>query len=95
MSSMSILAFFLILNAITCILYGIDKWKAIHGAWRIREITLLTWTALGGSLGAFLGMHLFHHKTRHKKFRLLTPFFLAVHLLILAWLIVHDIGFGK
>lgn len=72
---MSILALFLILNAITCILYGIDKWKAIHGAWRIREATLLTWTALGGSLGAFLGMHLFHHKTRHKKFRLLVPSF--------------------
>lgn len=53
MSSMTILALFLILNAITCILYGIDKWKAIHGAWRIREVTLLTWTALGGSLGAF------------------------------------------
>ena len=50
MSSMTILALFLILNAITCILYGIDKWKAIHGAWRIREVTLLTWTALGGSL---------------------------------------------
>lgn len=37
MSGMTILALFLILNAITCILYGIDKWKAIHGAWRIRE----------------------------------------------------------
>ena len=46
MSSMTILALFLILNAITCILYGIDKWKAIHGTWRIREVTLLTWTAL-------------------------------------------------
>lgn len=54
MSSMTILALFLILNAITCILYGIDKWKAIHGAWRIREVTLLTWTALGGSLGLSL-----------------------------------------
>ena len=53
MSSMTILALFLILNAITCILYGIDKWKAIHGAWRIREVTLLTWAALGGSLGAW------------------------------------------
>lgn len=48
MSSMSILALFLILNAITCILYGIDKWKAIHGAWRIREVTLLTLEDLWG-----------------------------------------------
>ena len=89
MSSMSILAFFLILNAITCILYGIDKWKAIHGAWRIREATLLTWTALGGSLVAFLGMHLFHHKTRHKKFRLLVPLFMVIHLSLIAWLAVN------
>ena len=91
MSRMTILALFLILNGITCIFYGIDKWKAIHGAWRIREVTLLTWAALGGSLGAFLGMHLFHHKTRHKKFRLLIPFFLAVHLMLLAWLIMDSI----
>lgn len=91
MSRMTILSLFLILNAITCILYCIDKWKAIHGAWRIREVTLLTWAALGGSLGAFLGMHLFHHKTRHKKFRLLIPFFLAVHLILLAWLIMDSI----
>lgn len=89
MSSMSILALFFILNAITCILYGIDKWKAIHGAWRIREVTLLTWTALGGSLGAFLGMHLFHHKTRHKKFRLLVPLFMVIHLSLIAWLAVN------
>lgn len=95
MSPITIIVILFIMNAITCILYGIDKWKAIHGAWRISEMALLAWAALGGSLGAFLGMHLFHHKTRHKKFRLLTPFFLAVHLLLLAWLIVHDIGFGK
>lgn len=91
MSSMSILALFLILilNAITCILYGIDKWKAIHGAWRIREVTLLTWAALGGSLGAFLGMYLFHHKTRHKKFRVLVPLFTVIHLSLIAWLVVN------
>ena len=87
MSSMTILALFL--NAITCILYGIDKWKAIHGAWRIREVTLLTWAALGGSLGAFLGMHLFHHKTRQKKFRLLVPLFMVIHLSLIAWLAVN------
>ena len=89
MSSMTILALFLILNAITCILYGIDKWKAIHGAWRIREVTLLTWAALGGSLGAFLGMHLFHHKTRHKKFCILVPLFMVIHLSLILSLVVN------
>lgn len=60
-----------------------------HGAWRIREVTLLTWAALGGALGAFLGMHLFHHKTRHKKFRLLVPLFMVIHLSLIAWLAVN------
>lgn len=86
MSPITIIVILFIMNAITCILYGIDKWKAIHGAWRIREVTLLTWAALGGSFGAFLGMHLFHHKTRHKKFRLLVPLFMAMHLSLIAWL---------
>ena len=78
MSGMIIFALFVILNGITCILYGIDKWKAIHGAWRISEIALLTWAALGGSLGAFLGMHFFHHKTRHKKFMITLPVFILL-----------------
>ena len=89
MSGMIIFALFVILNGITCILYGIDKWKAIHGAWRISEIALLTWAALGGSLGTFLGMHFFHHKTRHKKFRLLVPLFMVIHLSLIAWLAVN------
>lgn len=89
MSSMTILALFLILNAITCILYGIDKWKAIHGAWRISEMALLTWAALGGSFGAFLGMHLFRHKTRHKKFCILVPLFMVIHLSLIAWFVAN------
>ena len=60
-----------------------------HGAWRISEIALLTWAALGGSLGAFLGMHFFHHKTRHKKFRLLVPLFMVIHLSLIAWFAVN------
>lgn len=84
-----IAAILLIVNAITCILYGIDKWKAIHGAWRIREMTLLTWAALGGSFGAFLGMYLFHHKTRHKKFCILVPLFMVMHFSFIAWFAVN------
>lgn len=42
MSPITIIVILFIMNAITCILYGIDKWKAIHGAWRISEMALLT-----------------------------------------------------
>ena len=52
-------------------------------------MALLTWAALGGSFGAFLGMHLFHHKTRHKKFCILVPLFMVIHLSLIAWLAVN------
>lgn len=49
-------------------LYGLDKWKAVHGRWRISERTLLLAALAGGFAGALTGMYFFHHKTRHKKF---------------------------
>ncbi len=48
---------------------GIDKKRAIRGAWRIPEASLFTAALLGGSLGCTLGMHFFRHKTRHWYFR--------------------------
>lgn len=61
--------YIIILNLINFILYGIDKYKARHNKWRISEKTLLTLSVLAG-LGGFLGMEIFHHKTREKKFYL-------------------------
>lgn len=54
-------------------LYGLDKWKAVHGRWRIRERTLLFIAAAGGSVGAFLAMRFFRHKTRHVSFQFGVP----------------------
>ncbi|MDU3009965.1 MAG: DUF1294 domain-containing protein [Peptoniphilus harei] len=59
----------IILNLINFILYGIDKYKAKHNLWRISEKTLLTLSVLAG-VGGILGMEIFHHKTREKKFYL-------------------------
>ena len=61
--------YIIILNLINFVLYGIDKYKARHNKWRISEKTLLTLSVLAG-LGGFLGMEIFHHKTREKKFYL-------------------------
>jgi uncharacterized membrane protein YsdA (DUF1294 family) len=75
--------FLLILAAVNLfafLLYGVDKAKAKKGAWRIPEATLLLAAALGGSLGALLGMELFRHKTKHLKFRVLVPLCLIVHI---------------
>ena len=63
-------------------LYGLDKLKAKKGLWRIRESTLLLVAALGGSVGALLGMTLFRHKTKHWKFRILVPLFLILHIVL-------------
>lgn len=76
----SILLLLIAVNLVSFALYGLDKVKAKRGLWRIRESTLLLVAALGGSLGALLGMELFRHKTKHWKFRILIPLFLLLHM---------------
>lgn len=39
---------------------------------------LLLLAVLGGSVGAWLGMYVWHHKTRHKKFKYCIPLILLV-----------------
>ncbi len=72
-----------IINALGLVLMLADKQKARNGAWRIPEAVLMGVAALGGSLGSWLGMYLFHHKTRHSKFTLGVPALLAVQTLFL------------
>ncbi len=64
-----ILIILFILNVVAFFAYGIDKWKAKRSKWRISEATLLILAAIGGSIGARLGMKVWHHKTLHKKFK--------------------------
>ena len=64
-----ILGYLLAVNIATFLLYGIDKYKAKKNQWRISEATLLLMAAMGGSIGAWAGMRLWHHKTKHKKFK--------------------------
>ncbi len=71
--------YLVIINVVTFVLYGIDKWKAIHNKWRIREATLLVTAGAGGSLGAFIAMRMFRHKTRKWYFKYTVPVMLAVH----------------
>lgn len=70
--------YFLILNIITFFLYGIDKYKAKRGKWRISEAMLLAMAVIGGSVGAWTGMKVWHHKTMHKKFTIGVPLVLAL-----------------
>lgn len=67
-----------IINIITFLVYGIDKLKAKKGKWRIPEATLLLLAVIGGSIGAWLGIKVWHHKTMHKKFKYVIPIILAL-----------------
>ncbi len=79
------LAYLLIINATALLLMLADKEKARRHRWRIPEATLLGTALLGGSLGAWLGMKLGRHKTRHAKFALGLPILLLVHFVCLAF----------
>ena len=70
----------IVINVITLLVYGIDKWKAKQGSWRISEATLLTLAVVGGSIGALLGMQVWHHKTLHKKFKYGLPLILLAQI---------------
>lgn len=84
----SILLFFIIgINIITFTMYGIDKLKAKKGKWRIPEATLLLLAIVGGSIGAWCGMKVWHHKTMHKKFKYGVPMILMIQIgLCLYWI---------
>ncbi len=75
--------YLLIINIITFIIYGIDKYKSIKHKYRISEATLIILALLGGPLGAFLGMITFHHKTQKKKFIILVPIIMLIWVYIL------------
>ena len=82
-----LLLYLLIINAAAFILMLADKRKAQKNAWRIPESTLMGVAAAGGSLGGLLGMQVFRHKTKHPKFSVGIPVLLALHIVLLAWLI--------
>ena len=77
--------YLLAINVVTFLLYGIDKWKAKRARWRIPEGVLLGLAAVGGSVGAWLGMGIWHHKTQHKKFRYGVPVMLLIQIALLVW----------
>ena len=65
--------------------FGLDKYKAKAGKWRIPERTLFLLALLGGGIGAFLGMKVFHHKTMHKQFVIGIPMIMVIQAVLLGW----------
>ena len=82
-----ILIYLFAFNVVTFFMYGIDKWKAKRSMWRIPEATLLGLAAIGGSIGAWLGMRVWHHKTMHKKFQFGIPLIIVAQIVLIIWII--------
>lgn len=76
------LIFIIIMSIITFILYGIDKAKSKHNAWRIKEATLLLFSIFGGAIGGYIAMLAFHHKTKHWYFTIVNILGFTIHVVI-------------
>ena len=81
-----LLNYLVIINIIAFMVYGIDKLKAKRGKWRIPEATLLFLAIIGGSIGAWCGVKVWHHKTLHKKFRYGIPLIIALQTAMVLYL---------
>lgn len=79
--------YIILINVIAFIVYGIDKWKARKGKWRISEASLLFLAFIGGSIGAYVGMQVWRHKTKHLKFTLGVPLILLLQILLLIYIL--------
>ncbi len=84
-----VVGYLLAVNVISFCLFGIDKYKAKRGKWRISEATLLAMAAIGGSVGAWMGMKVWHHKTMHKKFTIGVPLVFALQVALAIFLHVR------
>ena len=84
-----IICFLLAINIATFLLYGIDKYKAKKNKWRISEATLLLMAVIGGSIGAWIGMRLWHHKTMHKKFKYGIPLIIIMQIALAVYLLTN------
>ncbi len=80
--------YLLVINLIGYIIMGVDKKRAIRGAWRISEASLFAVALLGGALGCILGMNHFRHKTKHWYFKYGMPAILAIQIFLAILLLV-------
>lgn len=80
-----------IVNVVAFAMCGIDKRKAVKHKWRISESALLIVSFIGGSLGMLVGMQLFRHKTKHKKFTVTVPVFFILHAALILFMILKGV----
>ena len=85
----ALICYIVVINLVSFMMFVLDKYKARRGQWRISEATLLAVAAIGGSIGAWMGMKVWHHKTLHSKFRYGVPIMLLAHIALMAYFCGH------
>ena len=83
-----VMVYLAVVNVIALALMGIDKYRAKREKWRIPEKRLFGVALLGGSIGSWLGMRLFRHKTQHKTFVYGIPFIFLIQVSLVLFLII-------
>ena len=83
-----VLAAYAAISVVNFILYFSDKRKAIRGARRISERTLLSFSFFGGAVGGLAGMILCRHKTKHWYFALFFPLLAIAETVLAAYIFI-------
>lgn len=74
--------YLIVINIIGFLSMYIDKKRAIKKQWRISEKALIIIAIVGGSIGSYLGMQQFRHKTKHSKFKFGIPIIIILQLIL-------------
>jgi len=87
-----LLIVYAMINVVSFAMYGIDKRRAKKNRWRIRESALLGITWLMGGVGAWLGMRIFRHKTKHTAFVVSAPLAAVLQIALMVFATIRLMG---
>lgn len=85
----ALIAYLILINIISFIIFAVDKRNATRGKWRVREITLIELTIVGGSIGGLIAMYKLRHKTQKMKFKIGVPVILVLQCILAIYMILN------
>ena len=85
----AVLVYLVLVNVVAFAVYGADKRRAKKAKRRVPEKTLFLLAIIGGGVGAFAGMRIFRHKTRHWYFVWGIPAIMVIQIALAVWLMAQ------